>query len=87
MRRADKEAKDKKPPVSEHGVTYDQINTLLEAASTFSSSAVSDSSQEGGSDADHHEERHYKRRRLNGEQRSISVPNSITTSSPTAVGC
>lgn len=80
-------------PVSEHGVTVDQIKTLLEAASTFSAvmstSAVTASTNGSeGSDTDH-DDHHasFKRRRLNSSDGVSSVPNSITTSTPTAVGC
>jgi hypothetical protein len=85
-----------KTPVSRHGVTSDQIKTLLEAAGAFSStlsaSAISASTDasEGGSLSDHDDNSSCKRRRLNGSQDvstivATSVPKSITTSS--ATGC
>lgn len=80
-----------KEPVSQHGVTFDQMKTLLEAASTFSS-AVSESTIDASSDDSSHDENNStrKRRRLNGglEVSSSHVPQTITaTSPPTAVGC
>lgn len=79
-------------PVSEHGVTVDQIKTLLEAASTFSAvmstsavSASTNGSEGSDTEQDHHSS--FKRRRLSTSDGVTSVPNSITTSTPTAVGC
>ena len=85
-----------KVTVGQHGVTLDQIKTLLEAAGAFSStSAVSTSTHdsEGDSISDHDEHAApFKRRRLAdlpGMSSSVSssVPRSITTSAATAVGC
>jgi hypothetical protein len=78
-------------PISQNGVTFDQMKTLLEAASTFSS-AVSESTNtsEGGSASDHDETPSSKRRRLNSSaaKSSANVPKSITTTRmSTAVGC
>lgn len=84
-------ASEKKAPKSQHGVTFDQIKTLLEAASTFSS-AVSEStnSSEAGSVSDLAEHQSSKIRRLDSSNAKSSshVPDSITTTHiPTAVGC
>jgi hypothetical protein len=84
-----------KVPISEHGVTFDQIKTLLEAAGAFSASTsasfpVSADNSEGGSLSDHDDNSSCKRRRLNETtpvSSSVSVPKSITTSSATPVGC
>eukprot|EP00980_Cylindrotheca_fusiformis_P022147 scaffold9047_cov131-Cylindrotheca_fusiformis.AAC.2 len=89
-----------KTQLSEHGVTLDQIQTLLEAAGTFSmkkdhsnSSPVSASisESEGGSISDHDDSYSRKRRKVNESEDSSlasSVPKAITTTtSPTAVGC
>jgi hypothetical protein len=90
-----------KATVSQHGVTFDQIKTLLEAAGAFSStqstvstSAVSASTNasEGGSLSDHDDHSSCKRRRLNESQDvpslvTSTVPKSITTSPTAAVGC
>jgi len=83
-----------KVPVSAHGVTFDQIKTLLEAAGAFSASTaaspVSADNSEGGSLSDHDDNSSCKRRRLNETEpvsSSVSVPKSITTSSATPVGC
>jgi hypothetical protein len=83
-----------KVPVSAHGVTFDQIRTLLEAAGAFSASTaaspVSADNSEGGSLSDHYDNSSCKRRRLNETghvSSSVSVPKSITTSSATPVGC
>lgn len=88
----------KKAPVSQHGVTFDQIKTLLEAAGAFpsalSASAVSASTNpsDGGSISDHEETPACKRQRVN-ESEDIpsivpaSVPKAITTSPAAAVGC
>jgi hypothetical protein len=82
-----------KVPVSEHGVTFDQIKTLLEAAGAFSASTfaspISADNSEGESLSDHDDRSSCKRRRLNDEPvcSSVSVPKLITTSSATHVGC
>jgi hypothetical protein len=76
--------------VSEHGVTCDQIKTLLEAAGAFSSTmstgavSASTNSSEGGSVSGHDEHSSCKRRRLNDSEDvsslvTASVPKSITT--------
>lgn len=81
------------PPVSRHGVTRDQIKTLLEAAGAFSSSsasAVSASSHdlEGSSVSSHedHSSACNKRRRVNAPEEFpsgiSSVPKSIITNAP-----
>jgi hypothetical protein len=78
--------------ISQNGVTFDQIETLLEAAGTFSStstaSAVSASSNNSESESmsDQDDNSACKRRRLNGSSAS-SVPELITTTATTAVGC
>lgn len=75
---------------SPSGVTFDQISTLLEAASAFSSN-VSDSSSstsQGGesseqNDLDREDRRQYKRRRLDDHKTSSkaqNVPSTITAS-------
>jgi Basic region leucine zipper len=75
-----------KPTVSPNAVALDQISTLLEAASAFSS-AVSDSSsssQEGSEDSDRDDGRKGKRRRLEeyaAQEAHLNVPNAITTGS------
>jgi hypothetical protein len=85
-----KRAAPEAPSVSRHGVTQDQIKTLLEAAGAFSSSsasAVSASSHdmEGSSVSSHedHSSACNKRRRVNESEKfpsgSSSVPKSITT--------
>jgi hypothetical protein len=75
---------------SQHGVSFDQMKNLLEAATTFSS-AVSESTNpsEVGSDSDHGGNHASKRRRFDSETKSSShVPNSITTTRMSAaVGC
>jgi len=83
-----------KIPVSAHGVTFDQIKTLLEAAGAFSASTaaspVSADNSEGGSLSDHDDNSSCKRRRLNETEpasSSVSVPKSITTTLATPVGC
>ena len=87
-----------KTPVSQHGVTFDQIQTLLEAAGAFpsaqSTSAVSASTHasDAGSLSDHEDQPSCKRTRLDKPQGVASmvtstVPKSITTSPTTTVGC
>jgi len=79
-----------KPKLSDHGVTLDQIKTLLEAAGTFtntlstSPASASTSASEGGSLSDHEDSyTSRKRRKLDNS----GLPQSITaTSPPTAVG-
>ena len=76
---------------SENGVTIDQIKTLLEAASTFSSS-FSDSTNSSlrGTVSDNGEDHSAKRRRLNSSatKSAAHVPESITTRHMSAVvGC
>ncbi|CAJ1919411.1 unnamed protein product [Cylindrotheca closterium] len=85
----------KSDKLSDHGVTLDQIKTLLEAAGTFTTSrsskspaSASTSASEGGSFSDDQEDgdsssySSRKRRKLD-----TTVPQSITaTSPPTAVG-
>jgi len=79
-----------KPKLSDHGVTLDQIKTLLEAAGTFtntlsaSPASASTSASEGGSLSDHDDSyTSRKRRKLDNSD----LPKSITaTSPPTAVG-
>jgi hypothetical protein len=87
--------------LSEHGVTLDQIKTLLEAAGTFSSDqptsspvSASISESEGGSVSDHDDSYSCKRRKLSDAEDvsssivTSSVPKAITTTRPgTAVGC
>lgn len=76
--------------ISQHGVTFDQIKTLLEAASTFSSTiSESTSSSEGDISDCERNNSSYKRRRLHKSQETTSplVPKSITTNTRTAVGC
>ena len=76
--------------ISQHGVTFDQIKTLLEAASTFSSavSASTSSSQSGDSEHDENRSSCKRRRLLNPEEASSSlIPKSITTTTRAAVGC
>lgn len=92
---------DPKPPVSQHGVTFDQIKTLLEAANTFSSStsttasAVSASTNASDSESmmDPDDERPNKRGKGHVVTKGglsvqvTTVPNTITTNARTAVGC
>ncbi len=79
-----------KETLSQHGVTFDQIKTLLEAASTFSS-AISESTNSSEGEGADNDGKHssYKRRRLqNSQDTSVAgVPKSITTNTRTAVGC
>lgn len=77
--------------LSEHGVTLDQIQTLLEAAGTFSTDqpssspvSASISESEGGSVSDQDDSYLCKRRKLNETEVSSSlvassVPKAITT--------
>jgi len=78
-------------PVSEHGVTLDQIKCLLDAAGQFSSRSTSAvSASEGGSLSDQDQDYHSacKRRRLNDSDDESSVAlNPIARSSATTVGC
>lgn len=85
-----------KPTGSRHGVTFDQITTLLEAANTFSgvngTSAVSASSHssDGESLPDTDDERPTKRPKQSSIGKMLSVttvPGTITTDSSTPVGC
>mmetsp|Transcript_20465 Transcript_20465/g.50157 ORF Transcript_20465/g.50157 Transcript_20465/m.50157 type:complete len:310 (+) Transcript_20465:1015-1944(+) len=79
-----------KSKLSNHGVTLDQIKTLLEAAGTFTNTlstslaSASVSASEGGSLSDQDDSySSRKRRKLD----ATDVPQSITaTSPPTAVG-
>jgi len=75
---------------SQHGVIFDQLKTLLEAASTFSS-AVSASTNSSEGEASDYGGNHspYKRRRLHNVQETSSsiVPKSITTTTRTPIGC
>jgi len=82
-----------KHAVSPHSSNQDQISTLLEVASAFSS-AISDSSSrtssEGNQDSDGNQKKQHKRRRLEQYAAEIahhSVPTAITASAATAVGC
>jgi hypothetical protein len=83
-----------KVPVSEHGVTFDQIKTLLEAAGAFScsggasASPVSADNSEGESlsDHDHHDDNSCKRRRLNDtEEPAVVVSSSVSVSVPKSI--
>ena len=83
---------DPQATASEHGVTFDQIKTLLDAAGAFaetSASAVSASTNEseGGSISSHDDHSACKRRRLNPSVEDVpslvspaGVPKSIMTS-------
>jgi len=78
--------------ISQHGVTFDQIKTLLEAASTFSSAVSESTSSSQSENSEHGEHRSSsKRRRLLSPQETSSslIPKSITTTAPAraAVGC
>ena len=69
-------------PVSEHGVTLDQIKTLLDAAGQFSSESSSAvSASEGGSvsDQDHDEQPTLKRRRIHKSDDASLTTRAVTT--------
>ena len=74
--------------ISQHGVTFDQIKTLLEAASTFSSAVSASTSSSQSENSEHDDRSSSKRRRLlNPQETSSLIPKSITTTARAAVGC
>lgn len=76
---------DPQATVGQHGVTVDQIKTLLDAAGAFaatSASAVSASTNEseGGSISSHDDNSACKRRRLNPTVGEVDLPNLVSPS-------